>query len=90
MPRGCTATTHSPASLRTAVGRMRTPSVERMATWGWLMTGAVTTVPYAPTLVIVKVPPLRSSPVRRLAAGLVGLRGHGLGQGAEAQVAGVA
>jgi hypothetical protein len=36
-----------------------------MATCGWLITGAVTSVPYDPTLVIVNVPPVRSSAVRR-------------------------
>ena len=49
---------------------MRTPSLDRIATWGWLMIGPVTTVPYEPTLVIVNVPPVRSSAVSRLALAL--------------------
>ena len=33
------------AGARTATGRMLTPSVDRIATCGWLMIGAVTSVP---------------------------------------------
>ncbi len=40
MPTGWTATVQSPASDRTATGFILTPSVDRMPTWGWLMTGA--------------------------------------------------
>ena len=40
------------------------PSVERMATCGWLMIGNWNNVPYCPGLVTVKVPPARSSGAR--------------------------
>ena len=42
-------------------GRRFTPSVDRIATCGWLMIGAVRNVPKGPALVIVKVPPVMSS-----------------------------
>ncbi len=35
----------SPAGVSTTTGRFLTPSVERMATWGWLMIGAEISVP---------------------------------------------
>ena len=45
---------------------MRTPSVDRIATCGWLITGTVINVPKPPALVMVKVPPEMSSIVSRL------------------------
>ena len=42
-------------------GRLRMPSVERIATWGWLMIGSVMNVPNGPGFVIVNVPPMISS-----------------------------
>ena len=50
-----------PSGWTTTVGRRFTPSVDRMATWGWLMIGAVRKVPKGPALVIEKVPPEMSS-----------------------------
>ncbi len=50
-----------PSGCTTTVGRRFTPSVERMATWGWLMIGAVRNVPKGPALVIENVPPEMSS-----------------------------
>ena len=53
-----------PSSAVTTTGRRFTPSVDRMATWGWLMIGAVMNVPKGPGLLIVKVPPTTSSAER--------------------------
>ena len=56
----------------TTTGRRFTPSVERIATWGWLMIGSVIVVPNGPGFVIVKVPPLMSSGDSFLARVLAG------------------
>ena len=45
----------------TTTGLRVTPSVLRMATWGWLMIGNCIIVPYCPALVSVNVPPDKSS-----------------------------
>ena len=46
-----------PSGRSTTTGRRLTPSVERMATCGWLMIGSVIVVPNGPGLVMVNVPP---------------------------------
>ena len=43
----------SPAPVSTTAGFLRTPSVERIATCGWLMIGAVISVPKVPEFEIV-------------------------------------
>ena len=50
-----------PRSSVIATGRRVMPSVERIATWGWLMIGATNSVPKLPELDSVNVPPTRSS-----------------------------
>ena len=50
-----------PSAAVTTTGFRCTPSVERIATWGWLITGNCIMVPYWPGLVMVKVPPAISS-----------------------------
>ena len=50
-----------PSGSSTTTGRFLTPSVDTIATWGWLMTGAVMSVPNPPGLVMVNVPPEISS-----------------------------
>ena len=52
MPMGRTVIASPPASS-TTTGRLRTPSVDRIATWGWLMIGAVIRVPNPPEFEIV-------------------------------------
>src|SRR5215207_5932429 len=56
MPIGWTA-----IALPTATGRLVTPSVHRMATLGWLMTGDDAKLANGPGLVMVKVDPLMSA-----------------------------
>ena len=73
-----------PSGSSMATGRLRTPSVERMATCGWLMTGTVMKVPNGPALVMVKVPPEMSSMVSRLARALAARPGDLPGQGPQA------
>ena len=50
-----------PSGRSTTTGRRFTPSVDRIATCGWLMIGNVSSVPNGPGLVIVNVPPTISS-----------------------------
>src|ERR1019366_76705 len=50
-----------PSGAVMTTGRRFTPSVDRIATCGWLMIGAVKKVPNGPGFVIVKVPPTTSS-----------------------------
>jgi hypothetical protein len=50
-----------PSGSSTTTGRFLLPSVERIATCGWLMIGAVRNVPNGPGFVIVNVPPAISS-----------------------------
>ena len=50
-----------PSGSSTTTGRFLTPSVETMATWGWLMTANVIRVPKPPGLVMVNVLPEISS-----------------------------
>ena len=50
-----------PSEAVTTTGLRCTPSVERIATCGWLITGNCIIVPYWPGLVMVKVPPAISS-----------------------------
>ena len=52
-----------PSGSSTTTGFRFTPSVLRIATWGWLITGIVSSVPNGPGLVIVKVPLEMSSGV---------------------------
>ena len=52
----------SPPSLSVITTGFRdTPSVESIATWGWLMTGATMKVPKGPEFETVNVPPMSSS-----------------------------
>src|SRR5690606_40123282 len=46
-----------PSGSTTTTGRRFTASVDRIATWGWLMIGMVRVVPNGPGLVMVNVPP---------------------------------
>ncbi len=55
-----------PSGSSMTTGRLRTPSVDKIATCGWLITGTVISVPKPPALVMVKVPPEMSSIVSRL------------------------
>src|SRR3954466_5538361 len=50
-----------PSGRWTTKGRRCTPSVDRIATCGWLMIGNVSAVPNGPGFVIVNVPPVISS-----------------------------
>ena len=50
-----------PAASVTTTGFRNTPSVERIITCGWLMTGRLANVPAPPAFVIVTVPPVMSS-----------------------------
>ena len=61
------ATVSVPSGNVTTVGRFTTVSVERMATFGWLMIGALMYEPNGPGLVIVKVLVARSTAVLFLA-----------------------
>ena len=76
-----------PSGSSTTTGRRLTPSVDRIATCGWLMIGSVISVPYGPGFVIVNVPPTMSSGLSflpRLAAQIADLvrdRPHPLGLG---------
>ena len=45
MPVWCTAMRSSPSGPSTATGRLAMPSVESIATCGWLMIGSVMNVP---------------------------------------------
>jgi len=47
----------SPSGPVTTTGRFLMPSVDRTATWGWLMIAIVAYVPKGPGFVMVKVPP---------------------------------
>ena len=51
----------SPSGPVTTTGRFLIPSVDRIATCGWLMIGSVMYVPNGPGFVIVNVPPSTSS-----------------------------
>src|SRR5690606_20700392 len=64
MPTGRIAI-ESPSGASITIGFLRTPSVDRIATCGWLMIGAVISVPNEPLFEIVYVPPARSSGFRR-------------------------
>ncbi len=50
-----------PSASVTTTGLRVTPSVERIATWGWLMTGITMNVPNGPEFEMVNVPPEMSS-----------------------------
>ena len=77
-----------PAASVTTTGRRLTPSVERIITWGWLMTGSCTKVPDAPG--VGDGDGAAADVVgRQLAgAGLAGQVGDGPGDGRQAQVLG--
>src|SRR5690606_40253016 len=60
MPTGRIAI-ESPSGCSRTTGFFRTPSVDRIATCGWLMIGAVISVTNEPLLLIVYVPPCRSA-----------------------------
>ena len=53
MPTAWTTIASPPPSSSTATGRRLTPSVDRIATWGWWMIGAEIIVPDGPGFVIV-------------------------------------
>ena len=61
MPTEWIPTASVPSGAVITTGRRLTPSVDRIATWGWLMIGAVRNVPNGPGFVIVNVPPTTSS-----------------------------
>ena len=65
MPTGRIAI-ESPSDVSMTTGFLRTPSVERIATCGWLMIGAVISVPNVPEFDSVYVPPAKSSGFSRL------------------------
>ena len=68
---------------------LETPSVARIPTWGRLMTGNEIHVPDAPGLVIVNVPPARSSGASFRARARAGDLADRRGEGAQAQAVGV-
>ena len=79
-----------PSGRSTTTGRRFTPSVERMATCGWLMTGIVSSVPNGPGLVIVNVPSEMSSGVSFFERARDGEVADVAGDGAHALAVGVA
>ena len=73
--------------VETTAGFSRIASVERMATCGALMIGAVNVVPKAPLLLIEYVPPARSSGVELASARFLDLPPHSLGEADKGQIA---
>ena len=61
MPTEWMAMASVPSAPVTTTGLRVTPSVDRIATWGWLMTGITMKVPNGPELEMVNVPPVMSS-----------------------------
>ena len=61
MPTEWMAIASDPSAAVTTTGLRLTPSVDRIATWGWLMIAPVNRVPKGPGLEMVNVPPVMSS-----------------------------
>ena len=79
-----------PSGAVITTGRRLIPSVERIATCGWLMIGAVMNVPNGPGFVIVNVPPATSSADSFREQAPVGEVGHGAGDSPQRLALGVA